>query len=150
MLPTKYLPLVAVLLLLSVFEASGDDVLPPPSPPLSGYPSYGAPPPPTTPFGYSIYSTPPPPVARESAGQSKCPPAGAGVQCCTPPASYTYEPPNPYTYAPPNPYTYVPYGGGENLAPRLLLPILAPLMMLLSSFIFLFWIWLLFFIHRQL
>lgn len=95
------------------------------------------PPPPTPPpSGYSIYGAPPPPPHEK--GQSKCPPA-AGVQCCTPPAPYTYGygygPPNPY-YAPPIPYTYVPYGEGQGPA-SMMLPILVPLMMFFSSFIFL-------------
>ncbi|KAJ1410796.1 putative extensin-3-like [Sesbania bispinosa] len=143
----KFLVVVAVALwLLSVsdfhFEAYGD-VIPSPtacvsppcqqfSPPVSGYPSYGAPPPPSPPpSGYSIYGSPPPP---KEAGQSKCPPA-AGVQCCTPPAPYLYGYAPPNTYAPPNPYTYVPYGEGSA---SMLLPILLPLMLLFSSFIFLF------------
>ncbi|KAJ1441236.1 hypothetical protein SESBI_01371 [Sesbania bispinosa] len=121
------------------FEASGDisgDVIPSPnpiacvncskceypcqqpSPPLP----YGAPPPPS---GYSIYGAPPPPQEKDN---TKCPPA-AGVQCCTPPA--------PYTFSPPNPYTHVPYDEDQGSASTIL-PILVPLMMLFSSFIFLF------------
>ncbi|XP_054797502.1 leucine-rich repeat extensin-like protein 1 [Prosopis cineraria] len=144
MSPAKYLllvaPVVAVVVLFSVCEVSGDDVippkcdppcqvLPPPTPPLSGDPSYGAPPPP---YGYSIYDAPPPP--HKGSGQKKCPPAAPQVQCCPPPYPYyTHAPPFPYyTYAPP--YTYVPYGEGGSL----LVPILASLMMIFSSFIFLF------------
>jgi len=110
------------------------------TPPLSAYPSYGGASPP--PSGYSVYGVPPPPVPapphKTGLGQSKCPPA-ASVQCCTPPAPYTfgygYGPPNPY-YAPPNLYTYVPYGKGEGHA-SMILPFLAPLITLFSSVIFL-------------
>ncbi|ESW14414.1 hypothetical protein PHAVU_008G279100 [Phaseolus vulgaris] len=109
------------------------------TPPLSAYPSYGGASPP--PSGYSVYGVPPPPPPHKTGlGQSQCPPA-ASVQCCTPPAPYTfgygygYGPPNPY-YAPPNLYTYVPYGKGEGHA-SMILPFLAPLITLFSSFIFL-------------
>ncbi|XP_028752917.1 extensin-2-like [Neltuma alba] len=140
MSPARYL-LVAAALLFSVCEVSGDDSvppkcvppcqqLPPPDPPLSGYPSYGYPPPSS---GYSIYGAPPPP--HKDPGQTKCPPAAPQVQCCNPPYPYyTYAPPNTYIYAPPRPYTYVPYNEGG----RLLVPILASLMMIFTSFIFLF------------
>ncbi|BAT80592.1 hypothetical protein LR48_Vigan07g011600 [Vigna angularis] len=111
-------------------------------PPLSGYPSYGGASPPPT--GYSTYGVPPPPPTpppphKTGKGQSKCPPA-ASVQCCTPPAPYTfgygygYGTPNPY-YAPPNPYTYVPYGKGQGPA-SMILPFLTPLITLFSSFVF--------------
>ncbi|TKY57400.1 leucine-rich repeat extensin protein 3 [Spatholobus suberectus] len=137
MFPAKFLAVVVVALWLSESNFHGDalgDVTP--TPPLS----YGAPPPPSS--DYSIYGSPPPP---HKSGHSKCPPA-TGVQCCTPPAPYTYGygygPPNPYYappypyYAPPNPYTYVPYGEAQGPA-SMILPILVPLMMLFSSFIFL-------------
>ncbi|XP_027368612.1 extensin-2-like [Abrus precatorius] len=166
MFPPKFLPVVVVVTLSLLesnfhFEAYGDelgDVIPSPSscencskcdppcqqqvnPPLSGYPSYGASSPPSPPSGYYIYGAPPPP---HEAGHTKCPPA-TGAQCCTPPAPYTYGygygPPNPYyappnLYAPPNPYTYVPYGEGHGHA-SMILPILVPLTMFFSSFIFL-------------
>lgn len=139
------LQVVILTLLLSVyyfsFEVYGDELenqkcnppCQPYSPPISGYPSYGTPPPPPS-SGYSIYNAPPPPSPPHEKGQSKCPPAG-DVQCCTPPAPYTYGPPNPYdTYAPPNPYTYVPYGNGERSACALL-QYLIPLLMFFSSII---------------
>ncbi|KAG4952876.1 hypothetical protein JHK87_038470 [Glycine soja] len=132
MFGAKFVAVVVVTLWLSKsnfnFEAYGDavgDVIPTPTscencqvtPPPSGYPSYEAPPPPSQPpppsSGYSIYGAPPPPSPHKS-GQSKCPPA-AGVQCCTPPATYTYG----YGYGPPNPYTYVPYGEGQGPASML-------------------------------
>ncbi|XVE50845.1 hypothetical protein DITRI_Ditri01bG0196600 [Diplodiscus trichospermus] len=62
--------------------------LPPPaSPPVSGYPSYGAPPPP--PF-VSSYA-PPPPLSPPV--EAKCPPVPP--QCCQYPSH-----PNPYEYQP--------------------------------------------------
>jgi len=67
------------------------------------------------------YGAPPPPPPYGY--PSKCPPPPpARVECCT------------YTFAPPNPYTPVPYGEGSSIV----LPVLVPLMMLISSFIFLF------------
>ncbi|XP_027341159.1 formin-like protein 20 [Abrus precatorius] len=85
--------------------------------------------PPPPPSAYYLYGPPPPPPPQEKE-HSKCPPPPAtGVQCCTPPA--------PYTLAPPNPYTPVPYGEGQRHA-SMLLPVLVPLMILFSSFIFLF------------
>lgn len=149
MFPAKSLQVVVIMVLwLSVFdfnfEAYGDDIkCDPPCQPVSGYPSYGTPPPP--PSGYSIYTAPPPtppPHDEKEKGQSKCPPASS-VQCCTPPAPYTYGPPNAYNtyappnsyYAPPNPYTYVPYGeGGRSVAP-VLLPFLVPMFVLFFSFL---------------
>ncbi|CAJ1971514.1 unnamed protein product [Sphenostylis stenocarpa] len=96
------------------------------TPPLSGYPSYGVSTTTTTTFWLLHIWCP-----------SSTP--AASVQCCTPHAPYTfgygYGPPNPY-YAPPNPYTYVPYGKGQGPA-SMILPFLAPLIMLFSSFIFL-------------
>jgi len=149
MLGTKFVAIVGIALWLlseSNFDltAYGDalaDVIPTPTscencP--SDYPSYGGPPPP--PSGYFMYGVPPPPPPphKTGQGQSKCPPAGS-VQCCTPPAPYTfgygYGPPNPY-YAPPNLYTYVPYGKAHGPA-SMILPFLAPLITLFSSFIFL-------------
>ncbi|KAG5002106.1 hypothetical protein JHK87_023178 [Glycine soja] len=145
MFPTKFLlVLTTIWFALSnfAFKASADDVTQTPitclncskceypcqqqpSPPLP----YVAPPPPQspTPYGYSIYGAPPPPKEKEK-DPSKCPPA-AGVQCCTPPA--------PYVFSPPNPYTPVPYGEGQRSA-SMLLQVVVPLMMLCSSFIFLF------------
>lgn len=145
--PAKFLLVTALWLPLSNFhfEASGDasgDVIPSPtcvncskceypcqqsSPPLLGYPSYGAPPPPPPsppPSGYSIYGTPPPPQEKD---HSECPPAAGVVQCCT----------SPPPYAPPNPYTYVPNNEGQSSASTIL-PVLVPLFMLFSSFVFLF------------
>ncbi|RDX67219.1 hypothetical protein CR513_53929, partial [Mucuna pruriens] len=126
MFPTKFLLVLTLWLPLSnfAFKASGDDDVTQfpaaclncskceypcqqhPSPPLP----YGAPPPPS---GYSIYGAPPPPPKEKDKDKdpSKCPPA-AGVQCCTPPA--------PYTFSPPNPYTPVPYGEGQRSASMLL------------------------------
>lgn len=159
MFAATYLPIVVLALWLSLqsvfnfqFEAAYGDVIPSPiacvnppcqqdPPPVSGYPSYGAPPPPSPPpSGYSIYNYPPPPPHKE--GHSKCPPA-PGVQCCTPPAPYTYGPPNPNAppinlYAPPNPYTYVPYGGAGKGSAATPLSLLAPLLMVFYSFAFLF------------
>lgn len=133
MLSAKFLLVVIVTTLwLSVcdfhFEAYGDACVNSPCqqaspPPVSGYP-----PPPSPPTGYSVYGPPPPPP---EAGQSKCPPTAAGVQ--NPPA----PPYNTYGYGPPNPYTYVPHGGSQASA-SMLLPILVPLMMLSSCFIFLY------------
>ncbi|KAK7302278.1 hypothetical protein RJT34_13164 [Clitoria ternatea] len=141
---TKFLQVVVLRLLvfnILAFEASGDVTTSPiaclncskceypcqqPSPPIT----YGAPPPPPPPpSGYSIYGAPPPPLPQEK-DHTKCPPAAAaGVECCTPPV--------PYTPAPPNPYTYVPYGEGQRSTPTLL-PVLVPLMMVLSSTFVLF------------
>ncbi|TKY47036.1 hypothetical protein E2542_SST29090 [Spatholobus suberectus] len=140
MFPTKFLLVLTLWLPLSnfAFKASGDDVTQSPtaclncskceypcqqqpSPPLT----YDAPPPPPPPSGYSVYGAPPPPQEKD---HSKCPPA-AGLECCTPPA--------PYTFAPPFPYTPVPYGEGQRSA-SMLLQAVVPLMMLFSSFTFLF------------
>jgi hypothetical protein len=148
MFQAKSLHLIVVLtLLLSLpyfnFEAYGNALenpkCDPPCqqyspPPISGYPSYGAPPPPPPPSGYSIYTAPPPPPPHHEKGQSKCPPAGVGVECCTPPAPYTYGPPNPNTFGPPNPYTYVPYGEGGR-STYVVMQFVVPILMFFSCFI---------------
>ncbi|CAJ2633742.1 unnamed protein product [Trifolium pratense] len=148
MFQPKSLQLIVVLtLFLSLpyfnFEAYGDALenpnCDPPCqqyspPPISGYPSYGAPPPPP-PSGYSIYTAPPPPPPpHHEKGQSKCPPAGGGVECCTPPAPITYGPPNPNTFGPPNPYTYVPYGEGGR-STYVVMQFVVPIFMFFSCFI---------------
>ncbi|ESW18638.1 hypothetical protein PHAVU_006G057500 [Phaseolus vulgaris] len=151
MFSTKFLVVLITLCLhLSnyAFKASGDDVTPnvnTPTPCLTcskcEYPCQQEPPPPPTPppppscappppYGYSIYGAPPP---LKEKNPSNCPPPPpsppAGVECCTPAP--------PYNFAPPNPYTPVPYGEGQRSA-LMLLQVLVPLMMLFSSFIFLF------------
>ncbi|GLT57475.1 hypothetical protein SLA2020_304430 [Shorea laevis] len=77
-------------------------ISPPPSPPVSGYPSYGvtppslhssyllsgAPPPPPPPSSYPCCVSPTPPFQV----QGNCPPAS--IQSCQ------YPPPNPYTFLP--------------------------------------------------
>ena len=160
MFSPKHLLVVALLLAVSNlhFEALADDPLggvkPPqnvskcdtscqqPAPPYGdpGYvaPPLSPPPPPPSPppTGYSIYSAPPPP---HKSSQSKCPPAPGAP---TPPyysyygpPSNNYGPPSPYyAYSPPGVYTPVPYGQGTRSASQIL-PILAPVMMLFSSFI---------------
>ncbi|XP_045829000.1 cleavage and polyadenylation specificity factor subunit 6 [Trifolium pratense] len=148
MFQPKSLQLIVVLtLFLSLpyfnFEAYGDALenpnCDPPCqqyspPPISGYPSYGAPPPP--PSGYSIYTAPPPPPPpHHEKGQSKCPPAGGGVECCTPPAPITYGPPNPNTFGPPNPYTYVPYGEGGRSTNYVVMQFVVPIFMFCYCFI---------------
>ncbi|QCD78152.1 hypothetical protein DEO72_LG1g1782 [Vigna unguiculata] len=136
MFSTKFLSiLITLCLYLSNhgFKASGDDVTESPitclncskceEEPCQEQPS----PPPPPPYGYSIYGAPPPPKEKKP---SKCPPPpppAADVECCTPAAPFS----------PPNPYTPVPYGEGQRSA-SMFLQVLVPLMMLFSSFIFLF------------
>ncbi|CAK8538935.1 unnamed protein product [Lathyrus sativus] len=123
------LQLVVLTLLSSVscfsFDAYGDELGNTEcDPPCLQY----SPPPPPPSGGYPIYTAPPPPPPHHEKG--KCPPAGSGVVCCTPPA--------PLTYAPPNPYTYVPYDEGEHSGGsgyNVVMQFLVPILLLFSSFI---------------
>ncbi|XP_014523248.1 leucine-rich repeat extensin-like protein 3 [Vigna radiata var. radiata] len=116
------------------FKASGDDVTQfpttclncskcedpcqeQPSPPLV----YASPPPPPPPYG----GAPPPPKEKNPKNCPPPPPPRDVVECCTPAT--------PDTFAPPNPYIPVPYGEGQRSCSTF-----QPLMMLFSSFIFLF------------
>ncbi|WVY93040.1 hypothetical protein V8G54_032128 [Vigna mungo] len=99
------------------FKASGNDVTQFPTTCLNCSkceedPCQEQPSPPPPPYG----GAPPPPKEKNP---NKCPPP-------PPPAT-------PVTFAPPNPYILVPYGEGQRSSSMFL-----PLMMLFSSFIFLF------------